>query len=146
MLTLAMPDTAIPPDTIAAYLATDFWVDGEAPFVMRIGAPCEALQTLYASYGCQACAFITAFNPLGEITDDSVNDERQAAFAQTLDQRGLPYLNGAGRDPHGKYPAESSFLVLGTTLEEASAIGRELRQNAIVWCGADRIAQLILLR
>jgi hypothetical protein len=141
-----MIDSAIPPETISAYLDTDFCVDGETPFVVRIGAPCEALQTLYANYGCDACAFVTAFNPLGEITGDALNDDRQAAFAQTLDQRGLPYLNGAGRDPHGKYQAEPSFLVLGTSLDEASAIGRELRQNAIVWCGADRVAQLILLR
>ena len=141
-----MTDTSIAPETIAAYLGTDFCVDAETPFVMRIGAPCEALQRLYADYDCAACAFITAWNPFGEATADALNDTRQAAFAQDLDRRGLPYLKGAGRDPHGAYPAEASLLVLGPTLEQSMALGRALRQNAIVWCGADCVPQLILLR
>jgi hypothetical protein len=141
-----MSDTAIAPATIAAYLGTDFCVDGDAPFVMRIGAPCEALAAVYAEKNYASCAFISACNPLGEPADETLNEARQAAFARMLEARGLPYLRGAGRDPRGKYPAEPSFLVLGTTLEESKAIGRELHQNAIVWCGADRVPQLILLR
>ena len=63
-----------------------------------------------------------------------------------LEQRGLPYLTGAGCDPKQAWPAEPSYLILGTPLAEARAIGHELRQNAIVWCGADCVPQLILLR
>ncbi len=141
-----MPDSAIPPETIRAYMGTDFCVDAEAPFVIHIGEPCEALAPIYAANKVQSCAFISACNPLGALAGDTLNEARQAAFARMLDARGLPYLGGAGRDPHGEFPAEPSFLVLGTGLEEAKAIGRELHQNAIVFCEADCIAHLILLR
>ena len=141
-----MPESAIPPETIRAYMSTDFCVDGEAPFVMRIGEACEALAPIYAAGNHASCAFISACNPLGAAAGDALNQARQAAFARMLGARGLPYLCGAGRDPHGEYPAEPSFLVLGTGLEESKAIGRELHQNAIVFCEADCIAHLILLR
>ncbi|UUZ55406.1 DUF3293 domain-containing protein [Massilia sp. H-1] len=49
-------------------------------------------------------------------------------------------------DPKREWPSEPSFLVRGLSLEDASALGRQLRQNAIVWCGADLVPQLILLR
>ena len=141
-----MPNSAIPPETIRAYMSTDFCVDGDAPFVMRIGEPCEDLAPIYAASDYASCAFISACNPLGAPADDTLNEARQAAFARMLEARGLPYLSGAGRDPRGEYPAEPSFLVLGTGLEESKAIGRELHQNAIVFCEADRIPHLILLR
>lgn len=141
-----MPPTAIDPATIAAYQGTDYWVEAEPPFVMRVGQPCAELAPLYAAGGHHACAFISACNPLGDIASDELNDARQAAFARLLGARGLPFLSGAGRDPHGAYPAEASLLVLGTGLEASKAIGRELHQNAIIWCGADRVPQLILLR
>ena len=45
-----------------------------------------------------------------------------------------------------EWPPEPSYLVLGSALDAAKAIGTELRQNAIVWCGPDCLPQLILLR
>ena len=44
------------------------------------------------------------------------------------------------------WPAERSHFALGLGLEAARAIGTDLDQDAIVWVGADAIAQLILLR
>jgi hypothetical protein len=135
-------DTAIPADTIASYLAADFIVDAEPSFVMHIGQRCDAI----AALGTDCCAFITAFNPLGEPADAATNTRRQEEFASLLRQRGLRWLTGAGCDPKQEWPCEPSFLVLGLPLEDARALGRELRQNAIVWCGADLVPQLILLR
>ncbi|UUZ49901.1 DUF3293 domain-containing protein [Massilia sp. B-10] len=63
-----------------------------------------------------------------------------------LRQRGLQWQTGAYCDPKREWPSEPSFLVRGLSLEDASALGRQLRQNAIVWCGADLVPQLILLR
>ncbi|HEY0061096.1 MAG TPA: DUF3293 domain-containing protein [Telluria sp.] len=132
-------DTIIPPETIAAYLATDFIVDADPSFVMHIGQRCDALPDT-------PCAFITACNPLGEPADDAINTRRQDEFARMLTERGLKWLSGAGCDPKQAWPCEPSFLILGLPLPEAKAIGQALKQNAIVWCGADRVPQLILLR
>jgi hypothetical protein len=139
---MAPMDTAIPADTIAAYLAADFIVDGDPSFVMHIGQRCEALALL----GIARCAFITAYNPLGEPTDEAINVRRQQDFARMLTQRGLVWLTGAGCDPKQEWTAEPSLLVRDLALDEAKAIGRQLRQNAIVWCGPDHVPQLILLR
>ncbi|SHH12292.1 DUF3293 domain-containing protein [Massilia sp. CF038] len=135
-------DTAIPPETVAAYLAADFIVDADPSFVMHIGQRCDAI----AALGASCCAFITACNPLGEPADAAINEQRQAAFAQTLTERGLTYRTGAGCDPKEEWPCEPSFLILDLPLAEAKTMGQTLKQNAIVWCGADLVPQLILLR
>lgn len=138
--------TAIPADTIAAYLAADFIVDADPSFVMHIGERCDALAALYAAHQVDCCAFITACNPQGEPAGDDINQQRQQAFARTLEQRALAYLTGAGCDPKEQWPCEPSYLVMGTALAEAKAMGQDLKQNAIVWCGADMVPQLVLLR
>ncbi len=141
-----MPNTAIDPVTIAAYLGANYCVEGEPGFTMRIGQTCPALGGLYASEGVACCAFISACNPQGERLSDARNHERQAHFAGMLRARGLRHLAGAGCDPEGAWQSEPSYLVLGVTLDQARAIGQELHQNAIVWCGADCLPALILLR
>ena len=55
-------------------------------------------------------------------------------------------IEGTGFDPRGTWPEERSFLVLGLDLEASRALGREFKQNAIVWSGSDAIPRLILLR
>lgn len=132
--------------TINAYLAANYRVDGEPGFTMRIGEPCPALAALHAREGVDCCAFISACNPQGDASTSQLNGERQAAFARMLGARGLTYLTGAGCDPEDQWQAEPSYLVLGTSLEQSRAIGRELDQNAIVWCGPDCVPMLILLR
>ena len=83
-----MPDTAIPPDAIAAYKATDFCVDGDMPFILHIGEPCAALAALFAKENYASCAFISPCNPFGETADSNQNDARQAAFGRMLEARG----------------------------------------------------------
>jgi len=139
---MARMDTAIPAETIAAYLAADFIVDADPSFVMHVGHRCDALARL----GIARCAFITACNPLGEAADDATNARRQQEFAQQLAQRGLSWMTGAGCYPKQEWPAEPSLLVLDLSADDAKAIGHQLRQNAILWCGADHVPQLILLR
>ena len=141
-----MSHSAIAAKTIQAYMSADYCVDGETPFVMRSGERCDSLAPLYAASGHASCAFITACNRLGAPLDDQLNEARQAAFARTLEERGLRSLPGAGCDRLGEHSPEPSFLILGPGLEEAKAIGRELRQNAIVFCEADCVPHLILLR
>jgi len=134
--------STIPSATLAAYTGANYRVDADPPFVMRVGERCAAL----AALGASSCAFITACNPMGEAYSDAANTQLQQAFSSLLAQRGLAWLTGAGCDPLGQWPCEPSFLVPGLALDDARALGIALRQNAIVWCGADLVPRLILLR
>jgi hypothetical protein len=91
-------------------------------------------------------AFLTACNPLSRTFDAASNAERQAALAQELNNRGLAFESGIGQHPSNGWPGEESFLVYGLELEAAKALGMRIEQNAFVWCGADAVPQLILLR
>ncbi|TXH37992.1 MAG: DUF3293 domain-containing protein [Burkholderiaceae bacterium] len=44
-----------------------------------------------------------------------------------------------------QWPGEDSFLVLGINLEAVKTLGRRFGQNAVLWCDATAIPQLILL-
>ena len=139
-------DSVIDPQTLAAYRETDYHVDSDAPFTLRIGAASSALTALHAAHRVSGSAFITACNPLGRRLDATQNTHQQAALAAELEECGYPVLRGTGLDPTGAWPGEPSFLVLGMGLEAARSLGRQFRQNAIVWSGADATPQLILLR
>ncbi len=90
--------------------------------------------------------YITACNPYGKILTDADNVQRQAVFAQELRQRSLIFLTGIGAHPNENWPGEPSYLILGLSLEAAREMGVTHEQNAIVWCGANAVPDLILLR
>ncbi|OWT57685.1 hypothetical protein CEY11_17220 [Candidimonas nitroreducens] len=140
-------DTSIPADTLRAYRETHYVVTGlEHGFTLRIDRPSAALGTLYQSRGVDSAAFVTACNPQGRLLDDAANARAQERLRGELDARALAYFAGEGRHPRGGWPAEASFLVLGLTQQEAATLGRRWQQNAVVCCGADTVARLVLLR
>lgn len=139
-------NSAIPQQTIDAYQQANYHVNATPPFTMRIGQRCDELEALFAAHGSDSAAFISACNPMGEPTDDDINASRQKVFTRMLEQRGLAYLEGEGRDPKGEWQPEPSLLLFGIAQEDAMALGYSLKQNAIVWCGADLVPQLVLLR
>lgn len=138
-------DSNIPRDTIQAYLETHYQVFGETPMTLHIGQFNPTLATLHDAHHVACSAFITACNPLSQTLDPQTNAARQAALARELDALGLTYIEGVGQHPSNNWPGEASFLVLGVTLDAAKTLGGTHRQNAIVWCGADAVPQLILL-
>jgi hypothetical protein len=136
----------IDPSTINAYLQTDYCVAGNTPLILRIGIPNDTLAMLYKQLRTKSAAFITACNPYSRGIGELANAERQAKLHLELTQRNLPFLEGTGKHPSGSWPEEPSYLVLSVSLEAAKTIGRKYEQNAIVWCGANTIPELILLR
>ena len=138
--------TAIPFFTLAAYLGTDYCIFAGPPFILRIGAASAPLSKLYRQHECNCAAFVTACNPYSQQVGASVNAARQTRLRDELQQCGLIFFDGEGKHPDGNWPAEPSFLVLGLALEEAKDLGRRYEQNAIVWCGADAVAELVVLR
>ena len=128
------------PQLIAAY-ETALYAIAEGP-VLRIGERNAELDGLLAQRAVASAAFITAANPRGEPRS---NAENEAAMASLRASLSWPWLEGEGRDPEGRWPAEPSVLVLGIARGEAEALGRRLEQNAIVWVEKGKAAELVLL-
>ena len=139
-------ENLIPPETIQAYRETEFRVFVEDVMVLKISEKSEELVDLLKSHRSEACAFVTAFNPLGELLSHEQNSDLQERLEEEIQFRGLTYIAGEGKHPLGDWPGEPSYLVFDLSLEAAKTLGRKFNQNAIVWCGLDALPQLILLR
>lgn len=135
----------IPSATITAYLETDYQVFSNPPFALRINQASEPLAKLLQQQKTDCAAFITACNPFSRKLDDATNAARQVELEKELRPRGLNFIEGEGRHPSGGW-TEPSYLVLGLSLDEAKELGRRYEQNAVVWCGADAVPELVLLR
>ena len=139
--------TRIPADTLCAYAATDYRVEAPGPpFVLRIGRPAPALAALLRATRSPGAAYLTACNPRSRPLPAWANRRRQARLRRLLAAQPWTLLEGRGQHPRGRWPAEASLLVLGLSCAAARALGRRFQQNAIVWCGADAVPRLVLLR
>jgi glycine/D-amino acid oxidase-like deaminating enzyme len=112
---------------------------------LLVGQRNQVLAALHEAFGVESSAFITACNPYSHSCDDETNANRQQALADELIVLGLRFVQGVGRHPSSTW-AEPSFLVPGISLEAAKELGARHEQNAIVWCGADAVPELVLLR
>jgi hypothetical protein len=134
-------------EILYAYLTTAYWVRGsEGEFAMQVGTRCDALEALFSAADCASAAFITAFNPFGEAASEEVNLTAQANLRERLETLGIAMQEGEGRGADGDWDPEPSFLALGLSFDQAGELGRALRQNAIIWVGADLIPSLVVLR
>ena len=138
-------DSAIDAATLAAYRATDYLVFGEIPLTLRIDESNADLAALHAAAQVHSSAFISACNPYSQPLGDAQNASRQAALASLLQERGYSFIDGSGQLRDDDW-CEPSFLVLGIALPEAREFGARFEQNAILWCEADGVPRLKLLR
>jgi hypothetical protein len=139
-------DSAIPRETIQAYLETEYIAFGDTPTTLRVGETNAALAALHKAHDVECSAFITACNPFSENCTPEFNAQRQQALARDLAQLGLVAIDGIGKHPSNNWPGEASLLVPGLSLEAAKALGAQYGQNAIVWSAEDATPQLVLLR
>lgn len=135
-------------NVVRAYRNTRYGVDAATPFAVYVGQASGPLQCLMAQHHCHSAAYITACNPTGRCLADGQNARRQATLANFLRRSGYEFLQGQGQGQGANthWTAEPSFLVLGMPLQAAKAVGRRWRQNAILWCGADAVPQLVFMR
>ena len=138
--------SAIDSSTVRAYLETHYLVGGDTPTALRIGEANHILGQLHKTSRAESSTFITACNPFGQVVDDPTNVERNASLIRELRVRSLRFVEGLGQHPSNEWPGEASVLVFGLSLEASKALGNRYPQNAIVWCGADTVPQLVLLR
>ncbi|WP_028209020.1 DUF3293 domain-containing protein [Paraburkholderia nodosa] len=136
----------IPRDTIQAYLETYYHVAGDTPTTLQVGRFNPTLAALHDSRRVTGSALITACNPFSLELGPEANAERQTMLARELEQHGLAFIAGIGKHPSNNWPSEASFLVFGATPDIAKVLGEKHGQNAIIWCGADAVPQLTLLR
>jgi len=118
----------------------------DIPFVLRIGVRNTKLAALFEQYRVASAAFITAYNPFGELVSEASNRAAQNRLLSHLSQLRLFTLPGIGKDPSGSWPGEPSFLVLGASMATACDVGKKFSQNAIVWADGDAVPTLLLLR
>lgn len=131
---------------LAAYQAALYRVDAApTPFVLRIGERSLSLADLHALHRVTCSAYVTACNPHGMLQADAQNRRALARLERELAERGYAVYGGAGTDADGDWPGEPSLLVLGIERPDAIDLGRAYGQNAIVWCGANAVPELVLL-
>jgi hypothetical protein len=140
------PESSIPADLIQAYTRTIYDVDGPSPFSLLLGRPSTELKHLYTTFRCDCAIYLTAWNPKSQLLSEAENQSRQKELETEIQILQLPIVPGFGRDPVGEWPPEANVLILGLSLEIGMSLGRKYDQNALVWCAADTIPNLILLR
>lgn len=139
--------TAISDDLVAAYRSTDYRIQlPGSNITLRIGRYSEPLAGLHAEYAVSSSAFLTAYNPYSKQASPESNMAVQRDLLAELEARDLKWIEGAGRDPSGKWPPEPSVLVLGIEYHAANDLAVKFEQNAFVFADCHAIPQLILTR
>lgn len=140
----------LPPVTIhdaamwSAYLETTYVAAvGEGERSIRVGQDEPWLEALLSAHHCTSWCFVTAWNPASTQMTEAQNDARNALLEGELRSAGHPMFEGHGRGSDERWPAEASFLVLGIGRAEATDLGRQHGQNAVVFGEAGGHAELI---
>jgi hypothetical protein len=130
-------------ELIAAYTATHYHIHwAEGAFMLRVNEHCPSLAALYARRGYNCAAFLTAWNPYSQLTSPIENHAMQQALLADLERHDCWIIPGIGLDPAGLWMGEESFLAIGLGLADAQRLGRQYRQNAILWMGEDAVPRL----
>lgn len=118
-----------------AYAATEYrFIADDALFILEIGQPNPALDTLLHSAGWEGLAFISNFNPRGERYEDKANGQRTVALQNWLNRKGLVHWMGLGVPAaDSNWDPETSFAIGGLSKDRAAKIARECEQLAFVW-------------
>jgi len=111
----------------------------------KIGEPNQHLDQLLDANRVDMAALITAWNPLGKMSEIKANHQANQSLELAIQEMGLPYYLGSGSDPKGAWK-EDSYLVMGIGLSMASELGDAYQQNAIVWINKGETPSLIWLR
>lgn len=134
--------SSLSPDLIRFYEETDYYVSDDPPLLLKIGRQNDDARILLASFGVETAAFITAWNPHSQQLTEEQNADRQAGLLEAIEQRRLNYFVGWGEHHEWR---EYSYLVLGIDLEQATLLGQQFEQNAIVWLDLEGVPRLINL-
>ena len=138
--------TVLPSELVAAYEATNFEVNYETPFVLKVGTFSKDLQSMLSKLNHNTGCFITAYNPESIEKTLVENESSQEKLYSDLSALDCKIFCGFGADPDGNWEGEPSYFAIGISKENAQRLGKKYRQNAIVWCDERCIPELLLLR
>lgn len=124
---------SVDPELVEAFRATEYLVQAETPFVLRVDQSSAALDALLDAVGRDCAAFVTAWNPFSVVTDEATNRAAQARLEAELRAAGHAPVPGCGRDPLGHWPGEPSLLVPGLGRDAALDLGHRYGQHAVLW-------------
>ena len=130
-------------ELIQAYKETDFNVY-EPKITIKVGQVNQELDHLLQIHNCITWAYITAYNPYSELTDDRTNEKKNNQLRNDLTEYILLAGEGVGSDK--SWQPEKSFLILGIELKDAIRIGKKYRQNAIVVGKINEEPQLVWIK
>jgi hypothetical protein len=100
---------------------------------IRIGTENSSLDNLLLVNGVNEWAFITAWNPNGEMSPPEQNYDANQQLLLDLQELNYFILPGWGVGDDRKWPPEASFLVLGINKEQAISLAKRYNQLAIVF-------------
>jgi hypothetical protein len=92
-----------------------------------------------------SATFITACNPYGAASTDSLNNSFNAELLFAILESDAIAFDGEGIDSTGFWPPEPAFLALGMSFSRALELGVRFRQTALVHATVDAIPRLIWL-
>ena len=136
----------ISPNLQADFEATQYHVLHSTPFLLRIGERCDALTPWLRQHQTDCACVITAFNPMGQPCDRADNIARHRRLQFALEAARYATLPTLAQHPSNGWPAEPGFLAIGMGREDALHWAREWQQLAVVWCGADTVAELLYIK
>ncbi|GAB2517621.1 DUF3293 domain-containing protein [Lysobacter humi (ex Lee et al. 2017)] len=102
----------------------------DGPIEFGVG---ERVPDIEAALPATQYAFLTAWNPDAERSDDSRNERADAALARRIDAQGAVRRRTWAQDAQGGH-REAGWLVAGLAADAIHALGREFRQaGVLVW-------------
>jgi hypothetical protein len=135
-----------PCDIWAAYRATDYDAQSAGrQIVIRVGERSAAVDRALARGHASRAVYVTAWNPHGRRASRHWNTRALARLRAAMRAERRRFIEGHGRGHDGRWPPEASLLVFGVSRAAAAALGRRLRQNAVVFVRRGARAELLRL-
>ncbi len=140
-----MSKSQVSNELVDAYTATNFVVESQPTFTLKVGTHSEGLARLYEKAGVNAACFITAYNPFSVLLTTPHNVARQAELLSDLASLKLKFVFGYGQGIDSDWH-EPSVLILGITHEDSMKLAVKHEQNAFIWCDKQATPNLVLTR
>ena len=132
----------ISPELIDAYSNTDYEVYNP-DFTIKIGKKSRGLEKLLRENSKTTWAYISAYNPYSKSLTKKENEGRHLQLLAFTKEYICFDGEGIGEDPN--WEPEKSLLILGISKTDASALGNNFEQNAILIGEVGKVAELLLL-
>jgi Protein of unknown function (DUF3293) len=133
--------------TAAVYLTTEYVLRERGyEWVITVGRRLPTVERGLSRHHARCGVFVTAWNPHGRRLDRSHNVRAQMRLRARLRAGAWRFAEGCGRGRNPGWSPEPSLLVFGMNRRLAAALGRQLRQNAVVFASRSRPAELMALR